>query len=383
MTIYTLFDASGSSRELGRQHGEQCQEPIRGYLEFLRQSLALPAEQLSQRAMAFEPLFQKHCPELLEEVRGLAEGAGLPFAAALALQLRGELGAALPQKGDSPLRKQPGWAERSGEGDSPLFGATPDGACTTFVLGPSATADGQVLIGQTSDTPAEIEQYAYGLRLKPEGRPAILMWTFGGMLGYHGLNAHGIAHFANALGGGPKWNFALSHYPLKRLLLEQRSLADVLDLMRRVPVCSNGNYVLCDGTGRIVDVELTSEGPFVLKPPAEGFLAHSNHYLCQAHACDANFARSLPDSFPRLDRVRELIREKLGRITLADMQAVLSDHAGHPTSICRHPHSGLDDPVLPASGKTVAAIVAQPQSGRMTIAKGNPCENPFVEWTLA
>jgi hypothetical protein len=65
------------------------------------------------------------------------------------------------------------------------------------------------------------------------------------------------------------------------------------------------------------------------------------------------------------------------------MQAVLSDHAGHPTSICRHPHSGPDDPVLPASGKTVAAIVAQPQSGRMTIAKGNPCENPFVEWTVA
>ena len=110
-------------------------------------------------------------------------------------------------------------------------------ATDLLVLGPSATADGQVLIGQTSDTPAEIEQYAYGLRLKPAGRPAILLWTFGGMLGYHGLNAHGVAHFANALGGGPPWKFALSHYPLKRLILEQRSLPDVLELMRRVRVC--------------------------------------------------------------------------------------------------------------------------------------------------
>lgn len=352
MSSYLLFDAAGSPRELGRQHGEQAREPICGYLDFLRSSLQLTPEQLAQRALRFEPLFREHCPDLFTEVQGLAEGAAISFPAALALQLRGELG------------------------------QVSDGACTTFVLGPSATAEGQVLIGQTSDTPAEIEAFAYGLRLRPVDRPALLMWTFGGMLGYHGFNAHGVAHFANALSGGPAWKFALSHYPLKRRILEQASLPDVLSLMRRSPVCSNGNYVLCDGQGGIADVELTPDGPFILEPPTEGFLAHSNHYLCQAHACESNFAQSLPDSFPRLDRIRALIRERLGRITLSDMQHFLSDHSGYPTGICRHPHDGPDDPLLPAAGKTVAAIVAQPQSGRLTIACGNPCENPYVEWTL-
>src|SRR5436305_10485395 len=93
--------------------------------------------------------------------------------------------------------------------------------------------------------------------LEPGGKPGILMWTFGGMLGYHGLNAHGVAHFANSLGGGPAWREGLPHYPVKRLMLEQRDVPAVLDVLARVPVCSSGNYVLCDGGGAVADVELT------------------------------------------------------------------------------------------------------------------------------
>src|SRR5262249_22788456 len=135
-----------------------------------------------------------------------------------------------------------------------------EGGCTTFVIAAGGTAAGRVLIGQNSDVEPELKEYAYVLRLEPEGRPAILMWTFGGMLGYHGLNAAGVAHFANSLGGGPAWRMGLSHYPVKRLMLEQTSVAGVLGLLRRVVVCSSGNYVLCDGEGNITDVELTPEG---------------------------------------------------------------------------------------------------------------------------
>ena len=148
------------------------------------------------------------------------------------------------------------------------------------------------------------------LRLEPVDRPELLMWTFGGMLGYHGFNVHGVAHFVNSLGGGPGWKFALSHYPLKRLILEQRTVADVVQLMNRVPVCSNGNYVLCDGAGSILDVELNSDGPQLIEDDGAGFLVHSNHYLCGPHACQANFDQSLEDSFPRLDRMRALIAGK-------------------------------------------------------------------------
>lgn len=344
---YPLITAAGSPRELGRQHGEQAAAMIRAYLDCLAATLKLSHAELQARALRFRPLFERHCPRLLDEVAGLAEGARLQEAEALAVQLRGELG------------------------------QIADGACTTFVIGPRGTATGEPLIGQTSDTPAELVEFGYMLHLRPSDRPDALMWTFGGMIGYHGLNRHGVAHFANSLGGGPAWKFALAHYPLKRLILEQRTVGDVVRLMREVPVCSNGNYVLCDGEGTILDVELTSDGPLLIRDD-DGFIAHSNHYLCAPHACAANFDQSLPDSFPRLTRMQQLIRDKFGSITVDDLKSFLSDHAGHPVSICRHPHAGPDYAVIPCTGKTVAALIAEPARGRLHVTRGNPCENPFT-----
>ena len=349
---YPLFEAHGEPRELGRQHGEQAATQIRGYLDFLAESLGVTREQLRQRALRFQHLFEKLCPDLLTETAGLAEGARLTLADALAAQLRGEL------------------AQVS------------DDACTTFAIDPRGTATKTTFVGQTSDNPPKLERFGYVLKLRPTNKPAVLMWTFGGMLGYHGINEYGVSQFANALGGGPGWKFALSHYPLKRLILEQRSLAEVLQLMREFPVCSNGNYMLADGSGAILDVELTSEGPFV--PVGQSrFLVHSNHFLCPEHACDANWQHSLPDSFPRLDRLRTLIDEKFGSILLKDIQRFLADHDGHPVSICRHSHAGPSGPMLASSGKTVAALIAEPEQHRLHVALGNPCENPFVTYSLA
>ncbi len=349
---YPLFEAHGSPAELGRQHGEQAASRIYGYLEFLADLLRLTRQQLRERALRFQPLFEKFCPDQLAEACGLAEGAKLLLADALVAQLRGELA----QVGD--------------------------GACTTFAIGPRGTTTGSTFVGQTSDNPPELEAFGYVLKLRPTGKPAILMWTFGGMLGYHGINEHGVSHFANALGGGPAWKFALSHYPLKRLILEQRSLRDVLQLMRDFSVCSNGNYMLADGSGAILDVELTSDGPFVPVDGQERFLVHSNHYLCSEHACAANYQHSLTDSFPRLDRMRTLIGEKYGTIDLSDVQSFLSDHDGHPVSICRHSHSGPSESMLGNSGKTVTALIAEPQHRRLYVTRGNPCENPFVTYNL-
>jgi hypothetical protein len=42
--------------------------------------------------MRFLPLFEQHCAHLVNEVHGLAEGADVPFADALVVQIRGELG---------------------------------------------------------------------------------------------------------------------------------------------------------------------------------------------------------------------------------------------------------------------------------------------------
>ncbi len=349
---FPFFTARGSHRDLGRQHGEQCRTQLLGLLDWLAAALRLARDQLQERALRFLPLFEQHCPHLVEEVRGLGEGAGVPFAEALAVQLRGELG------------------------------QVNMGGCTTFVIGTQATEASGILIGQNSDLEPGLEALTYVLRLEPKDKPAILMWTFGGQIGYHGLNAAGVAHFANSLGGGPAWRFALSHYPVKRMMLEQRSLDGIVQMLGRTPVCSSGNYVLCDGGGKIADIELTPAGFEMVAGDPAGFLVHANHFLCGAHACAANHAASLRDSFSRQDRMAHLVGEKAGRLAVEDMKRFLADHDGFPTSLCRHPHEGPDHPSVSSRGYTTGSIIAEPMRGKMHICRGNPCTGEYVTYAL-
>lgn len=349
---FPLIEARGTHRDLGRQHGAQCRDRLRAFLDYLGSVLKLSQSHLRERALRFQGLFERHCPHLVDEVRGLAEGAQVEFADALAVQIRGELG------------------------------QVPAEACTTFVIASRGTASRQILIGQNSDVEPEHDPLAYVLHLQPRGKPALVMWTFGGQIGYHGLNGNGVAHFANSLGGGPSWKMGLPHYPVKRMMLEQSTLAGVFDVLRQAPVCSSGNYVLCDGQGRIADVELTPDGFEVIEDEGAGFIGHSNHFICGAHACAANFAASVPDSFPRLERIRALIAEKFGRITVEDMKRVLADHSGAPTAICRHPHDGPDHPSVSARGRTVASMIAEPATGRFHVSRGNPCTATYQTYQL-
>jgi isopenicillin-N N-acyltransferase-like protein len=333
---YPIYLAAGSHRELGRQHGEQASAKIKAHLDFMKSSGGLGGESLERRALQFEPLFETHCPHLLDEIRGLAEGAGVTFAEAMAVNIRGEI------------------ASARNEG------------CTAY-----AVQQREILIGQNSDITAEIPAFAYVLHLKPRGKPEVLIWTFGGMVGYHGINSEGVAHFANALGGGPAPRFAMPHYPVKRMMLECANRNQAADLLRRIPLASNGNYVMCDTRG-ILDVEATTEGPEVPGDSGRGYIVHTNHFVCSRYAKKENFDKSWQDSFPRLDRMNALLESKKGAVAVSDLKRFLSDHSGKPASICRHHRESC----------TVASIIAEPGRRRMHVAAGNPCESRYAVYTM-
>jgi isopenicillin-N N-acyltransferase-like protein len=339
---YPLFQARGTHRQLGRQHGEQAASRIRQHLALMCANHKISTTELRRRALLFQPMFENYCPHLLEEIRGLAEGAGIELADALACNIR-----SLPK--------------RSGEE-----------GCTAYVISRKGTAEGAILAGQNSDMDDNIPPLAYVLHLQPTNKPEVLMWTFGGMIGYHGMNSIGIAHFANALGGGPPSKFAMPHYPVKRMMLECGSLERAADLLRRVPINSNGNYVLCDGKGSILDVEATTAGPEIIHDGGSGFVVHTNHFLCPRYARKENYVQSWPDSFPRFERMNQLIRSKYGALTLADIQSFLRDHSGNPTGICRHD----------GNSRTVASLIAEPARRTLHVAAGNPCASRYITYSM-
>jgi isopenicillin-N N-acyltransferase-like protein len=339
---YPLYTARGTHRELGRQHGEQASRQIKAHIEFMCTQQKLSKRQLRSRAAQFKPAFDRYCPHLLEEMRGLAEGAEVTFEEAMACNIRGELHYAPPE------------------------------GCTAYVIKPRGTVQREIIAGQNSDMSSEVIQFAYVLRLQPQNKPEVLMWTFGGMLGYHGFNSAGVAKFENALGGGPHSRFGIPHYPVVRMMYECESLEQVFDLLRRMPVEYNVNYLMCDGQGNIADVESTTEGPQIVHDQGAGYLVHTNHYLCERFATEENFKQSLADSFPRLSRINSLVESRYGSVAVNDIQHFLSDHSGYPTSICRH-DKGM---------RTVASLIAEPARRCMHVAVGNPCQHRYVTYSM-
>ncbi len=338
---FPSIEVSGTSYEMGFQHGAQSAGRVRGYLTWIERLTGLSRDVLCRNALVYLPMIQTLSPELVEEVRGLADGAGLSFEEALLCQVRADA-ARVP----------------SGEG------------CTAFALTRSATVDGKPLAGQNVDLQPEYADVAMLVRIKPtDGRPRALMFTFAGQLGYSGLNEHGVAHFTNELCDSP-WRLALSHYPVKRIMLEQRTVQDCVNILCRHRICMPTNQVICDGAGNVADVEVRPEGIAIFEDEHPDMRLHTNHYLTPEFS---SYGTDYPDSFPRLARFRTLIRAHWGRLDVETLKSILADHEGEPAGICRHGASGL---------RSVFGYIAEPAKRLFHVRRGHACTGTWEAFEI-
>lgn len=363
MKPFPLIEVSGPAFERGFQYGQACGDLIRRYVSLLRQSrndpggssgadagsAGLSDDKLARRALRFLPWFEEFAPEQVEEIRGIAAGADLPFGLALLVNVRGEAFS---------------------------IASRPVG-CTAIALGRQATATGEILIGQNQDQGPAMQDLVVILRIIPERGPRILMATFGGLIGYGGINSAGVGHMMNALANST-WRMGLPHYPVKRAILEQTDLAGCLGVYERARVCSSANQVLAD-RDQVADIELVPDGPERLaRRTWDGdYVVHTNHFLCERLAADEQYLPRLPDSLPRYQRMDGLIRERYGRLTVSDLKTFFADHAGFPRSICRHAESEPGHAM-----KSIYSVIGEPDRGRLHVSAGNPCESEYFTYEL-
>ncbi len=253
-------------------------------------------------------------------MRGIADGAKLQFAEVLLVNVRAEV---MGVRSDDAANHSPDRLAARGDG------------CTAFALGRTATADGEIVAGQNLDQDPLNADLLIMLRVEPDDAPPALMCTFAGLVGYPGINAAGIAVFQNALSTSDWRPHGMPHYLLKRVLLEQFTLADCLDVLRQARLCSSTNYVLADRDG-VVDVETTPAG-IARVTAADDVVVHANHFVDPVLAQDDALLPGLP-------RLR-LSRQPAGRADRRTarngrrrrpMMKMLADHDGYPASICRH-----------------------------------------------
>ncbi|MCX5909211.1 MAG: hypothetical protein NTY64_19075, partial [Deltaproteobacteria bacterium] len=79
-----VIEVKGTPRELGYQHGKKAQDAVRRnfqfYLDLWQHFGGVGRDQALKDAQRFLPFIEKLDPGLIEEMKGLAEGAGMAFA---------------------------------------------------------------------------------------------------------------------------------------------------------------------------------------------------------------------------------------------------------------------------------------------------------------
>ncbi len=350
----------GTPYEKGFTHGSAARAQVLRSLETYKtryqRQRQLSWEDAKRIARRFENALQGECAHLSEEMRGIADGAGLDFYDVLALNLRSEI-------------------LYSGLSTAPLD----EGECTAFSAVAPATRDGHALAGQSWDFTRAQREAAIIAHIPAEGKtPAMLMLLEGGMVGGKGMNSCGISLTLNAL-TTKRWGVGVPLHVRMRRALEADNLSEAYRRAAVMPIPVPVNLILTHKDGLSLSLELDPEGVDVILPD-NGVIVHTNHYygprMRQNHAHN-----SIGSTYMRLQRMNYLMRSKKD-LTAQDLMGFLRDHAGYPTSICVHPHPDTPESELPYSGSTNHAFVCDLTDGRFFFVAGNPCEGEFEELKL-
>lgn len=356
---------AGTPYERGRRYGAQARTQVHLSVESYQRVFAHYAgwdwPAVRRSAAAFEAPIAAFRSAYLDEMRGIADGAGLDLADVLAINVRTEVMYAA-QARRAPL------ASRLPK---------PPAECSAFTVVPAAanTQTGP-LIGQNWDWLLHSAQTLIVLEAQPDDGPDFVTVVEAGLLAKAGLNAAGLGLVTNALVtdadlGTP----GLPYHVLLRAILDCATVTEALKVLQAGMRSSSANYLIAHASGTALDVE-AAPGDFTrlyLRYPDQGLLLHTNHFLSPGlHPVDVSLW-AMPDSAVRLQRLQA---RATGFATLDDFRALLADHADYPNSICSHPDPS-DHPL--EQGATIASILMDLNARRLWLASGNPCHAPYQE----
>jgi isopenicillin-N N-acyltransferase-like protein len=343
---YPFLKLSGSPVERGRAYGRAFGDKIGigidNYRSMFRDYNGVDWKEARKRALGFLPFIRQYSPKAVEEMEGIAEGAGREFEDILTLNCRSEI----------------------------VLDSAVDG-CTAFGLTPEATSDGKTRLCQNWDWIRRQETALVVLEVEQPPEPTILMIAEAGVVSGKGINSAGLGVGFNALTTGTGAPGVPVHV-LLRGLLDSRHLADAVQAVAAPPRASSANFLIGSREGEIIDIETAPEDFWVFYAE-KGWLAHTNHFTAPhlLSKVKDNGKVILPDSFQRLGRINTLLASRKGRIGFQECVEFLADHRNFPDSICRH-----EDPADP-TGKQLASVYATVMDlteGIIWFSRSNPCK---------
>lgn len=362
-----FIDVSGSPYERGRQHGAAVPARVKRSIELYGGQLG----ELGYDAAAKSALIGEFATEIeafgghyIEEMRGIADGAGVLLEDVIMINARTEV-----------IAKARLVKNRQVELDEEL-----DDGCTGAVILPERSATGAVIHGQNWDWKAECAETAIVLRVRREDGPDILTFAEAGGLARSGMNSAGICITANYLES--ERDFTQTGVPLaliRRKVLEQEHFAFAIKAVAATPKSCSNNMMISTVQGFAIDFECAPDEAFPIYPD-DGLIVHANHWVGQTALTKIREAGTprVPDSFYRDWRVKKLLDEAGGKLGVEDLKAALFDDFLSPHSVCRPPRPN-DTGNLSA---TVAMVVMQPALGVMEVCPLPALNRHFTRYSL-
>lgn len=349
----------GSYREIGRKHGLEGKREVLNSLETY-ETLFYDYSQIrwkEARELALKHIeaISRHDSDLIEEMEGVAAGAGVDFEDILALNARSEIALS-------------GQYTRFADG------------CTAIGVMPPVSSD--IIIGQNWDwKPVQSKSLLY-TEIEQKGKPSIRMITEGGMIGKIGCNSAGIGVCLNALLTDRKSDRLPVHVGL-RSVLNSFTYSEALLKIDKGAIASAANFLIGSAeneNGLVMNVEVSPAGMDV-EESADGSVVHTNHIcspLIQSYITDLNDSIET-DSMIRMKRAQDLIRLHRGqnkKVKEASFKEWLADQYNSPDSI-----NHFSNEKLPPHRRmeTVFSIIMNLSSKKMYVCAGKPSQEPYIE----
>ena len=350
---FPLVEVSGKPFEMGKAIGKKCAAKAIAYRKSIaasiKHSTGIDWTAAVGKAKDYLPYAEEFHPDFVEQIKGYAEGANMPFADAFTLMCH-ELLSAPGLKG-----------------------------CTDIAVSGDVTEDGSVLVAHNEDfTPEQLGMIVL-LHCKPKGRPETLTTAYAGLFQSCGMNSSGISVTGNALDqNDTRIGIPKSFPPIKAM--DARRIGEALEWAMPSARASSYNNIISDKSGEIYSLEGSATDCAWIYA-YDGYLVHTNHYVADRmlrYEADRS-ARALATSTFRYNRALRLIEDQLGAVTVETLKEILSDHVNKPGSICRHVDPGLHPLDL---SETVFSVIFDLTHLTAHVCRGKPCAGSYSKFTL-
>lgn len=350
----TTIDCFGSGRTRGLIHGEEARERVRDALGKWEEVTLRPGGKGSTIAayvssfLSTTGLLQtvgKLLPDLLDEIRGIADGAGVAYETVAAYNLMDEQ---WWYDLNLPPQAEPGCS---------VVSVVRDGAGT--------------LLAQNMDLPVFMDGSQMILRVRAPDQPEALVLTSAGLVGLIGINRSGVAICVNTL-------LMLNHNPnglpvaaVIRGALVCGSAESAIRFLRSVPHASGQHYAIASASG-VTGLECSAIGAATSGAQGTRSLVHTNHPLVSKDIKAS--ALSLLEKRGRVQDSRRrltFLQERVGALAQpSDVIRILGDQT---TPICLVPKS---DGLSITFGSVLFEIADVP---RAAFCLGNPAEGSWLD----